>query len=381
VKRLRTMRSRLALLIALAVLGSVVVFAVFTATAFFLHERSEARSRAFTPETRAAEDTENRELVLAVGGSMVLALALTVPAAAVLGRWLATRALAPMREAAARARAAGVGTERLQLPVRGLGDEWDELAAVMNDLLAHQHQSIVREKAFTANVAHELRTPLTAMLGEVQVTLRRERAPGAYQQSLRAVEAETSRLASLVEALLTLARTDSGELRATSVAFDLAEAAREAAQRVRSRAGSQRQLEVDADAVAVWGDPVLTGRVLDNLLENAMRHGASRVVLQVRVAGASGVATVWDDGPGLPPSIRQRLFERFNKAPGAGEGFGLGLAIAHALAVAQGGTLELGDGARGARFVLELPAEARASERPRKSEARLDGLAPRPLRD
>jgi signal transduction histidine kinase len=378
VNRLRSMRARLTLLIALAVLGSVVLFATTTTAAFFLHEAAEARGRDLAPELRAVEEAESRSLVLAVGGAMALALVVAVPTAALLGRWLATRALAPMREAATRARAAGATQERLELPVRGLGDEWDELAAVMNGLLAHQHASIARQKAFTANVAHELRTPLTALLGEVQVTLRRERTPDAYRQSLQAVEAETSRLSALVEALLTLARADSGELCPASVAFDLAEAAREAVDRARARSGPDG-IEVDLEAAPVWGDPLLTGRVLDNLLENAVRHRRSRAVVQVRAAGGSGAALVADDGPGLAPAVRQRLFERFNKASGESDGFGLGLAIAHGLAVAQGGTLAFEAEAPGARFALRLPGGPPAAERARGAGGWPNALASPPL--
>jgi signal transduction histidine kinase len=77
--------------------------------------------------------------------------------------------------------------------------------------------------------------------------------------------------------------------------------------------------------------------------------------VQVSSDGAWGVASVADDGPGLPASIRERLFARFNKSPGS-NGFGLGLAIAHAFAAAQGGRLRLDESAPGTRFVLELPA-------------------------
>jgi signal transduction histidine kinase len=350
----RTLRARLALSIALTVLGSMAVFSVTTFGAFYLAERSEAKSHQLAPAAQRAEDEENLAVALKAGGAMAVAVPLAVAAAAALGLWLAGRALAPMREAAARARDARSSELELRLPVTGNGDEWDELAGVMNELLHRHHQSIAREKAFSANAAHELRTPLTALLGEVQVSLRRERTVGEYRASLEAMEAEVARLSSLVDALLTLSRSDSGELRTASVAFDLAAIAADSRERVRGQ-GARGAVELAAVATPVRGDPLLTGRILDNLIENALRHGAGTVLVEVGARDAWGFASIVDDGPGLPAAIRARLFERFNKSPGAGEGFGLGLAIAHALTAAQGGRLRLEDGAPRTRFVLELP--------------------------
>ncbi|MFL5311037.1 MAG: sensor histidine kinase [Myxococcales bacterium] len=354
----RTIRGRIAVSIAVAVLGSAVVFAAASAGAFYLETRAEAARRHRTPERQAAEDRENLRMLVRMGGGMALVLPLAVAGSAVLGLWLAARALAPMREAAARARHARSGSVELTLPIRGTGDEWDDLAGVMNDLLREQRQSIAREKAFSASAAHELRTPLTAMLGEVQVTLRRERTATEYRAALEATEAEVKRLSSLVEALLSLARADSGQLQAASVPFDFGEVARTAVDRVRRRQqGTHAAIEVEAAIVPVIGDPLLTGRVLDNLLENALRHAGTRVAVRVARKDGYGMAVVADDGPGVPPDVRARLFDRFNKLAGSSDGFGLGLAIAHAYVVAQHGVLRLDGDAPLTSFILGLPLE------------------------
>jgi signal transduction histidine kinase len=353
----RTIRARVALSIGVAVLGSVIAFAAASGGAFYLHERGEASSRQRTPERQEAEDRENLLVLLRMAAATALALPLAIAGSAVVGVWLAARALAPMREAAARARSARAGSVELTLPIRGTGDEWDDLASVMNDLLREQRESMAREKTFSANAAHELRTPLTAVLGEVQVALRRERSVAEYRASLEAVEGEVVRLSSLVEALLTLGRADAGQLGAASVPFDLAEAARsvvEGARRGRLRVSSAA-IDLEAASAPVVGDPLLTTRILENLVENALRHCAGRVSVRAARRGAWGVVAVTDDGPGPPPEVRARLFERFNKAPGSGEGFGLGLAIGHALARVQCGSLRLDGGAERTSFILQLP--------------------------
>jgi two-component system OmpR family sensor kinase len=114
-------------------------------------------------------------------------------------------------------------------------------------------------------------------------------------------------------------------------------------------------LVVPPAAALARGDPLLTRRVLDNLIDNARRHGGQAI--EVRVAPGDDVVavSVTDDGPGVPPAVRARLFERFNRDRGGAEGHGLGLAIAHALTAAQGGALRLEDVPGRTRFVMELP--------------------------
>lgn len=349
---LRTLRARLAAWIALAVMTTAVFHAGAAVFVFLYHERVEAQAGLDgTPE---GEEAENRAVVLELAGSMAVIAAVAALASAAAGLWLAGKALAPLGEAADRARAAQAGATDLLLPVRGMDDEWDRLAGVVNELLREQQRSTERARSFSANAAHELRTPLTAVLGEVQVALRRERTPEEYRAALTEVEWEISRLGAVVEALLTLARADSGELRVRAETFDLGAIAAEAARGERLEPGAVR-VQPGTPPLA-RGDPLLTRRVLDNLIENAVRHGGKEI--EVRVARDAEVVrvSVTDDGPGPGPAVRSRLFERFNRDPGAPDGHGLGLAIAHALARAQGGALSLEESAQRTSFVLELPS-------------------------
>jgi signal transduction histidine kinase len=356
---LGSLRARIAASLAAAVLCAMLVYAAVALAILDHHERTEAELYAAGVYT--SEEQENLVLFGKLAACLALAAPLAAGAAGAIGLWFARKALAPLREAAERAVAARAGTRELLLPVRGGDDEWDRLAVVLNDLLREERRSIARARSFSANAAHELRTPLTAILGEVQVALRRERGPEEYRAALRSVEEDVSRLTALVERLLTLSRADSGELRPAAVTFDLAAVASEAAAAARARIPDARSaIRLEVSPVEARGDPILSRRVLENLIENAVRHGGPHVEVRVAREGGFGVASVADDGPGLAPEVRARLFERFNRAAGtsgSAEGFGLGLAIAHALTAAQGGRLRLAEDAPATRFVLEVPAD------------------------
>ncbi|HYG68331.1 MAG TPA: ATP-binding protein [Anaeromyxobacteraceae bacterium] len=351
--RLRTVRARLAAWIAAAVVVAGVFQGGSAVFVFLMHERSEAE--AGEVEDAAAEQAENRTVLLELAGAIALvAVVLSVTAAAT-GVWLAGKALAPLRDAAERARAARSGATGPLLPVRGVGDEWDRLASVVNELIEEERRTAERARTFGANAAHELRTPLTGILGEVQVALRRPRTDEEYRAVLAAVESEVLRLSGVVEALLVLSRADSTELAARREDFDVAVVAAEAVAR---KGLDPRALAAPADPMLARGDPLLTRRVLDNLLDNAVRHGGAAVEVCVGRAPGTIAVSVTDDGPGLSPGVRTRLFERFNREPGGAEGHGLGLSIARALARAQGGELRLDEAAPHTTFVVELPGTA-----------------------
>ena len=354
---LRTLRGRLAAAFAAAVLGTVLFFSTATAIAIYAHDYNERVAFAGAPGQAEGWVGDDLHDAKKLGIAMLIVSPIAVVGAALFGLWLAGRALAPMHEAAARARRALNGDGELELPVRGVGDEWDELAQVTNELLQAQAQVTIKAKAFSANAAHELRTPLTTMLGEVQVTLRRDRSAEEYRTALQIVEGEARRLGRLVEMLLALARADAGTLNPATIRFDLARAARLAVDRaIVAHRGADRRLSLRLVPATVMGDPLLTGRVLDNLLDNALRHGGEQVEIALEIVAGVVRVAVSDDGPGVPDTIRDRVFERFSREGAPATGFGLGLAIARALAEAQGGRLWLDDGARGARFVVEFPA-------------------------
>lgn len=209
-----------------------------------------------------------------------------------------------------------------------------------------------RESAFAADVAHELRTPLTALTGELEVALRSERTPEEYRDTLASALEEARRLSSLVGHLLFLARADAGQERLAKGEADLARICREAAEAFAPVAEEKGlRLVVDApEHLPCRGDAVRLRQAVANLIDNAVRH---TVRGSVCLRASHGRIVVEDTGPGVPPDILPRLFERFAKGAGS-PGSGLGLAFVKWVAEAHGGGVEAESGSGGARFTVRL---------------------------
>jgi heavy metal sensor kinase len=314
--------------------------------------------RAARPVAGVREELRRLLLVLALG------VPLGIGAAAFGGYVLARRALAPVAEMAEGARR--ITADRLadRLPVENPSDEIGRLATVFNDTLARLEQSFERLKRFTADASHELRTPLTAMRTVGEVGLREPRDPASYREVIGSMLEEADRLARLVESLLALSRADAGQVRLVRVPFDLADLGREVGAHLSVLAEEKGQtLAIDAPTpVPVDADRQVLRLAVVNLVDNAVKHGPARSAVRVEVGGQDGnaVLEVADEGPGIPPEHRARVFDRFYRVDEARSreagGAGLGLAIARWAVEAHGGRLELESGAgKGSRFRIVLP--------------------------
>jgi two-component system heavy metal sensor histidine kinase CusS len=360
----QTLRGQTAVIFSAGVIVAVLVSAGMIGVALWYHE-AEAFDR-LTAQGHRLPMAERHDALMFVRTSRVLAVGVVLLGAAALGfgSWAAGRALRPLKEAARRARDARAARGPLELPVRGTADEWDDLAGLLNEMLREQRKWTERSRGFGAAVAHELRTPLTVLLGEVQIVLARTgRSEAAYREALSAVEAEAQRMVRVIDAVFTMVRSDAGELATTGSEFDLAAVARRAAERaaVAVEAAGKR-VAVATTPVEAHGDPELTARILDNLLENAVRHGGRQLEVVVSSDRGRPVVAVSDDGEGLPPAVLERLFERYNRGGASRSGMGLGLFIAHALADAQRATLRLDRPGGRTRFSLTLVAPAAAAD-------------------
>lgn len=212
-----------------------------------------------------------------------------------------------------------------------------------------------RQREFVADAAHELRTPLAALQAQLEVA--QTDPDDKVRAQLPVLADAVSRMSGTVEALLALARVDEGQLVMRDV--DLDDVARQVAARVALRPA----VTVDTSQVhpvRVKGDLGALSRLIDNLLRNAVRHASSSVAVGVARVDGEAVVTVSDDGPGVVPADRERIFERFARMDGgrarSDGGVGLGLAIVRAVADAHGGDVLIEDNAPGARFVVRLPA-------------------------
>jgi signal transduction histidine kinase len=239
-----------------------------------------------------------------------------------------------------------------RLPVPASGDEIHDLSVTLNDMIDRLAAASARERAFIADAAHELRSPVAGLRTQLEMAVTRS-DPAAYREFTEGALQDAERLSGLIQDLLALARLETGSPVPDRL-VDLAEIA-----------------AVDApDPCIVRGDPSTLARAIDNLRDNAARHATSSVLVTISNPGRDTVDVhVDDDGPGVPPEDRERIFERFVRLDTArarsGGGTGLGLAIVRAIAHAHGGTVSVTDSALGgARFTLSLPAVP-AEDRPR----------------
>ena len=218
-------------------------------------------------------------------------------------------------------------------------------------------EAAARQRRFVSDASHELRTPLTAIRGQLEVLAREPRPDRADVERVSGVAiAELDRIDRLVEDLLALARLDEGEpLRLGEVILPgfLVELA----------AAAPTAVELGAvPAGALRADPERLTKAIRNLLANAERHAGDggRVELSARAHGERLTILVDDDGPGIPPAERERVFARFHRSQGARDrdsgGAGLGLAIAASIAERHGGRIRADDSPLGgARIALDLP--------------------------
>jgi two-component system OmpR family sensor kinase len=290
-------------------------------------------------------------LLARAAGAFVLA-ALLVAAVVAAAAWVATRAaLRPVERLRASASELPAG-ERLPVPVAR--DELRSLAEEINRLLARRDDAVARMQAFTGDAAHELRSPVAAIRAQAEVAVAHP-DPELADETLRAVAVEAERLTVLLSDLLALARADAGR-RPDPRPVDLVAAARAAF----VRAGTAPPaLDLVAPAPAhVAAGPAEVDLVLDNLLANARRHARSVVRVGVLPAGRWVRLVVEDDGPGIPPADRRRVFDRFVRLDQeANGGAGLGLALVAALVQGRGGQVAAGEAAGGgARLEVRWPA-------------------------
>lgn len=227
------------------------------------------------------------------------------------------------------------------------------------------HEAAAKERlrsTLLASVSHDLRTPLASITGAASSLLDdgAELPPAERAALLAGIVQESQRLNELIANLLFATRLDAGDVVLRSEWTSLEEIVGAAVRRARAQSGSGRIAVAAAAQPLVQADPVLLEQCVFLLLDNALRHTPPGTAVAARLFTADGHVgvDVHDDGPGVPPALRARLFQRFERGERSG-GLGLGLAIAAAIARAHGGSLRLCDEeALGATFRLQLPVPA-----------------------
>ncbi|WP_077098701.1 ATP-binding protein [Mycobacterium terramassiliense] len=302
--------------------------------------------------SEAVEETARAVALLLAAGAPIV-----VGVAAGASYWLVRRSLKSVD--AIRSRVAEISTSDLaeRVPVPSSRDEIAALALTMNQMLSRLEAGHRAQQRFLGDASHELRSPLATIISGLEVG---EAHPELLNAELATdtLLPEAHRMRTLIEDLFLLARADERNLmrRKEEMALDgLAEV--EAA---RARREAAREVHTDIGPARLTGDPAAMSRMIRNLVDNAVRHANSCIGIEVGSRDGGVALIVSDDGPGIPPAERTRVFERFVRLDSdrsrSGGGAGLGLAIVAEIVAAHGGTITIDDRpGGGTRMVVEFP--------------------------
>ncbi len=299
----------------------------------------------------ATVDTVQRYVLVALGPLLLLVGAAT---------WvLVGRALLPVERIRTRVQGINAAQFHDRVPVPDSSDEIARLAVTMNEMLDRLEAGQKSQRQFVADASHELRSPLATLTAGLDVA---GPAPaGTSWQELRAMmQTEAARMRSLVEDLLLLAKADDSGLDLERTDVDLDDIAH--AEAARLRVSTTLRVVTRISAVRVEGDTAKLAQVVRNLVDNAAGAASGQVRISLGQQQNSAILLVEDDGPGIEPADRDRVFERFVRLDESRErglgGSGLGLAIVAEVVRGHGGVVSVGDSdLGGARFEVRLPMQ------------------------
>lgn len=256
-----------------------------------------------------------------------------------------------------------------RIPVSGAGDEIDQLAENLNDMLDQIERLMSGMRQVTDNIAHDLRSPLNRLRNRLEVTLMKPATQEEYAEALERSIFEADELLGTFNALLLIARAEAGAARDGMAWVDLSALAQDAAELyepVADEAGLSLTLDIEPE-LEYRGHRELLAQAIANLLDNAIKHaggaaGGSAVQLSVKSRGMLGAeVTVADNGPGVGIDDRERVLGRFVRLEQSRNtpGSGLGLSLVNAVTRLHGGDLRLEDNQPGLRVVISLARRAR----------------------
>ncbi|QWG11648.1 HAMP domain-containing protein [Bradyrhizobium sediminis] len=328
----------------------------------------EERRRLFGIVAKAAQWSLLVVVVLGIGG----------------GIFVARRVLRRIDAMTGTTRRIMAGDLSGRLPVGRSGDELDRLAENLNAMLERIEALMMGLKEVSDNIAHDLKTPLTRLRNRAEEALAKSGSEADYRSALERTIEESDGLIRTFNALLMIARAESGQARGNMDDFDAADVARGIQELYEPLAEDDGMtLRVKTSPAPVHGNRELISQALANLVENAIKYGkphssilplsagagaaaaGNEIVIEARRDGDSVLLSVTDHGPGIPESDRSHAVERFVRleASRTQPGSGLGLSLASAVATLHGGELRLGDAHPGLSATLAIPAKAGVSDR------------------
>lgn len=304
---------------------------------------------------------DQREAVAILSGLLFVGGPTLVGLAGLIVWWMTGAALRPVDRLREEADALSISDVGRPLSLPDTNDEIGRLGKSLNGFLERLAQALRRERRFVDDASHELRTPVATLKGELELALSRSTTPEEMRAAVERAMADADDLALLTEDLLVLARADRGRLPIRREEVDLRELVEQVTSGFTHRAQSRGisiNLDVNGSHLV---DPLRVRQVLNNLLDNALRHCPQDGVVSVKSIheDAGLILEVEDTGPGFPGEVLSSPFEPFARSiqeRARDGGAGLGLTIVKAIVEAHGGTVELSNrGGRGARIVLRFP--------------------------
>lgn len=337
-----TIRARLTIWYAGILFVSVLLISTLSLLEF-------ARERANARHHHGHEENEEND---APEDTLQIAVVCGIPAAVIAlagGWWLMRKAMSPvaaLTEAAARINESNLNK---QLPRTGNGDELDRLTEVFNAMTARLDTSFNRIREFTLHASHELKTPLTVMHGELETALRDPALSPASREGALSQLDEVQRLTKIVDGLSLLTKADAGQITLKREPVRLDELVRDSADDAQILA-QPRNVRVElgvCEQISILGDRHRLRQLLLNLTDNAIKYNQPDGTVKLELARAEKFAElkISNTGPGIPPELLSRVFERFFRCDASHgntiDGCGLGLSIAQWIVTAHGGNIAI----------------------------------------
>lgn len=314
--------------------------------------------------TVARPTGELQQKIVRLGIFCLLLPSLVWSAAVFIGRAYCQRALRPVNVMSAQIRESKANEFEFRLPKSNQRDELSEMADAFNDLLERMQEAFQRQQRFSGDAAHQLRTPLTVLRGQIDVALMRRRSESDYRKVLETISEQTTQLQNIIESLLFLARDedDSGAILDRQLLPVDAWMKTYAAGWGALPPEKQISWSIHSQQ-AIDASPTLLRQLLDNLIENAIKHSPAGTLIHVSATDQADyvMISVEDSGPGISIEDQKHIFEPFYRSSSARSrgvhGTGLGLVIAARIAKHMRGEVTCDSAARnGSRFTVKIPA-------------------------
>ncbi len=308
----------------------------------------------------AQDRSEDEKFMKQFGFLVVGVLACGILASAVIAVTVTKRGLRPLADMTGSLKRVGPNRLHERVPPEEWPRELQPVAVAFDDMLDRLEDSFTRLSQFSADLAHELRTPLANIRGEAEVALKRPRSPNEYQTVIESSVAECARLSGIIDNLLFLARAEAAESKVQLGLFD-GRAAIEKIAAYNEALAEERRLVVSCrGAGEVFADPILFGRAVSNLVDNAVRFTPDdgRITISLATDPAGSEVTVEDTGCGVAAEHLPRMFDRFYRVDPSrsSEGSGLGLALVKSIAEMHNGAVAVrSEVDQGTRVSLKFP--------------------------